>query len=397
MSIDILTRYCYPSPHVQVKVDSDLYSDKIIFDKIQDGYLKEINPFNDFIKSIFGESSVEKSTGILPPGVRYISNGYVIYERQPEYKNIFIVPKLIHDIGDNEQTYSFRLPIPWQLYIIQYTTVVDDDNNKLYYPSNVKFHFMKESLHSVDQEVYLAPLSNFYTDGMLCRPMFSSMEDTERYTKDISGVIQAAYDWIWNCGSNLDLTESCLQMFTQFNDVDIKHTVLGTMFNINPSRYNIHSYYANYQDLDCLFKAWELVPLHEISNKLWPTNSKEHNFANDRKLLTSSQLLLDYFDTVGIDAVYDQHYDDDDIEYQCDEDFCSCRIPANSFDYKEFLTKVYNGKMYPPPLTLKDSLALMYEKFDPRYSYYQRQAYITDRTVKNNLSGIESKILHQTA
>lgn len=397
MSINILTRYCYPAAGVQVKVQSDLYSDEIIFDKFENGFLKQIDPFNNFIKSIFEESSVEKSTGILPPGVRYISNGYVIYERQPEYKNIFIIPKLVNEINDSDQSYSFRLPIPWQLYIIQYTTVIDDNNNKLYYPSNVKLHFMKESLHSIDQEVYLAPLSNFYTDGMLCRPMFSSMEETERYSKDIAGVIQAAYDWIWNCGSNLDLTESCLQMFTQFENKDIKETILGTLYTTNPFSFNIHSYYINYTEVAQMFKAWELVPLHEVSNKLWPSNSVEHNFSNDRRSLTSGPLLLEYFKDMGITPEYELHYDEDeDNEYQCDESFCNCNIPINDFNMRQFLQKIYNGKLYPPPLTLKDSLMLMYEKFDPRYNFNQVQSLVYDFQIKNALSEMETKILLQS-
>ena len=45
--------------------------------------------------------------------------------------------------------------------------------------------------------------------------MYESMEDIDGYSKDLSGVIASAYDWIWNSGFNHDLTENFYHVIRQ--------------------------------------------------------------------------------------------------------------------------------------------------------------------------------------
>jgi hypothetical protein len=390
---------------INYKVSSD-YSDSILTGKAENrsnSLLDELSPFNNYLTSFNITNNIVKNTGIMPPGVRMVNNEFVVFERQPEYKNIFIVPKMINDMGvdvNQEETFSYRIPLPWQLYIVQYSTIYDEKGNPELYPVNVRMHFMKSSLYSAEQEMFLAPLPNFYTNGNLCRPMFSSMDEIDRYDKNIGGVIAAAYDWIWNCGTNLDLTESCAQMSLQFQNEEFIDTVFSNYTSAKQFKLYDFAYYCHWNFIDNLLKCWEKIPLIDISDKLWPSNSFAMNFSQERENLVA-QHLEGYLRSINAEVRYDLHYDEENgEEYQCefDEDIpldeqCQCLQPNSSYDMREFLTYL---KYYPrrSPLTYKESLDNFIKDFSP--NYMASKQHFSAPMAANKFEAIENNILYSS-
>lgn len=385
---------------------SNQYTDSIVSGKVESvngDFLKELATFNNYLASFTTDNNIVKNSGIMPPGVRMVNNEFVVFERQPEYKNIFVVPKMINDMGqnvDNEEVYSYRIPLPWQLYIVQYSTVYDDNGDPQLYPVNVRLHFMQSSLHDIDQQVFLAPLPNFYTNGNLCRPMFSSMDEIDRYEKDISGVIAAAYDWVWNCGTNLDLTESVAQMSLQMQLDELNQTAFPDLISRSNLRLYHFAYYAPWNFIQSFLESWENIPLSDISDKLWPSNSLAVNFNHERSNLIATHL-QEYLGKVNIDPSYELHYDEEnDTEYQCEYDEelpldqqCNCLQPNASYDMIEFLK--YVG-CYPRnrPLTYKESFINMIKEFSPNYA--TSKIPIHSRVAENKFESIENNILYSS-
>jgi hypothetical protein len=66
------------------------------------------------------------------------------------------------------------------------------------------------SQNGFEEPVFLPVLPNFYSNGLLCRPFYASADDINMYSKDISGVIAAAYDSVWNSGWNTDLVDTII-------------------------------------------------------------------------------------------------------------------------------------------------------------------------------------------
>lgn len=394
MSIDLfITGHSYQNNKIFAGIiESEESNEKFEFSSYSRQFQEnpQLNPLNDFIqKSI--SNCIEKASGILPPGVRFITKDFVVYERRPEYVNIFLIPKLLSDISDTDMSYNFRIPLPWQLYIIQYTSIVNSEGNIDYYPSNVKLHFMKESLHSLDQEMMLAPLPNFYTNGVLCRPMFASMEETERYSKDISGVIQAAYDWIWNCGTNMDLTESCAQVFIQLHSINAEETIFEKDLDLRQFKVPFGSYYINSDLVVQLFSMWEKYSLEEIVQKVWPYNSLEMNFSRDRTRILRSKVFLEYLEYMGEQPMYELHYDEDEnYEYQCDEnEDCDCRIPINSVSWNSF--NAFLGSPNERFLTFEESFNKFVEAYHP--DPYSFNNHFSEYRIKSFISKLENDII----
>lgn len=320
----------------------------------------EFDPIINTIDSIICKNELKKDTGILPPGFLGVTGDYIVFERPPEYKNIFIIPKQVDSIRDDSEQLVYRIPIPWTLYFVQMTSFINPDTNIIdYYPSNVRMHFMRTNLRSHDQEVFLPPIPNFYTNADLCRPMFSSMEETERYSKDIAGCIQAAYDWIWNCGTNLDLTEASLQMFTQFYNSDVNKTLFRLNHTKIPANINFQSYYLDMHYLDLLFQSWQSIDISDVCDLEWPASSEMKSFSRDYSSIIYERL-PEYLNSIGQNLQYEEHYDEEeDHYYQCDYDECECHHVINSYDIKDFLRW---ANIWPPqPLTYLKSFRLFIE------------------------------------
>lgn len=292
-----------------------------------------LSSLKKYITPFQSRTSTVPQVGILPPGVLYLDDQFVVFERPPEKKMMFIIPKLMDGITSKSQPVSFQIPVPWQLYIARYSSYKDDKGVVHLYPDQVKMHFMRTNLMSVDQEVFLAPLPNFYTDGMLCRPFFDSMEEFNRHTNDLAGVIASAYDWIWNSGTNLDLTESVAQYYIQMPKRNSVSPVNGGLY---PG-----SRYCSWAHVETLMKNWETKTLEEVLFADWPQNTFVHSAADDH---VSNFLphLEKYLEERGIDPHYDMHYDEDSgYSYQCEDDpSCHCRVIQATYDHADFMRHI---------------------------------------------------------
>jgi hypothetical protein len=236
------------------------------------------------------KSDIDIDTGIMPPGVRYVGKNYVVFERPPTFQNVFYVPSRVEDMyeeynGDDGEEYreddrnyydpqdnqiAYRLPIPWQLYIATF------DAN--YLCATVHMFFMNTSLFSTDQILWAPTIPNFYSNALLCRPMFDNMEEIDRYEKNVKGVIETAYDWVWNNGTNNDLNETLVQLCIQQPEHPIMNAIpeqIKYRFSSN-SLYNRHYFES---DKVCnFFAAWETLSIPDILNHPWPNPSSGTHF-----------------------------------------------------------------------------------------------------------------------
>lgn len=309
------------------------------------------NHFNLF--SSLKNHSVD--SGLIPPGLKMVGSNYLVFERPPTIKNIFYVPLHKSDVPSNtegsQQIYS--LPIPWQLYFVCF--------NPDMYTYSVHMFFMNTSINTSDQKLYLPPLPNFYTFSMLCPPVMETMEDVDRYPKNISGVMQAAYDWVWNSGTNHDLTEACLHVSFQCpkeNSI-MKHiddhvyaVYFDKMRSLANSRHSAPPHYISH-----MFSSWEKCTLNEVCNFVWPNTSHPlSNFTYSSYDITETDAyqdnLVSYLDNGDYDMdeiqdiIENDSYDHDDyINYLISSDCINQEDRFNSlssswrhtFTYEEFI------------------------------------------------------------
>lgn len=241
--------------------------------------------FNDTVDETFHSSSSEDfhtlaknfffpkktSTGLLPPGLLYHNSYMIIFEQPPTQKIISYYPHMLSEIPENAQPKMVTLPIPWQVYIIIYN--IDPYTSKAY-PVDVYMFFRNSQLFSQDDFLYLPPLSNFYANGKLCRPFFDSFDDIDRYDNSITGVIQAAYDWVWNSNTNVDLTACVAEYFIQYqNNFDQDQRLIFDYFfdGRNSVRHAVSSsaYYVNANIVKDFYRAWSKIPLDQILEFSW--------------------------------------------------------------------------------------------------------------------------------
>lgn len=251
----------------------------------------------DQIKFSFNKyfSFTETITDLMPPGVKAIFPGVVIFERPPTMKLVQHT-NLSVDSMDIEREYSYDsdydtyydedgnsysasdieaiqaenqpkdyyIPIPWQLYIASFST----NSSSEYYLTSVKMFFMNSSLNSPDNNLYIPYIPNFYSNGRLCNPMLSNMDEIVRYPKNVSGVIASAYDWIWNSGFNNDLIECIhLTLSTNPNEICTEKAFRNARFSDN----FVNSFYSLIED----------IPLEKITSLKWANPSYYDNFSNE--------------------------------------------------------------------------------------------------------------------
>jgi hypothetical protein len=297
-------------------------------------------------------TSLKRDSGILPPGVRFLGANYVVFERPPSYQNVFYVPYRVEDMTEvheeydsddellyredtfdiDENTSVYRLPIPWQLYVAVF--------DQSYRCVDVYMYFMNTSLFSTDQQLYIPPLPNFYTNGLLCRPMFDSMHEIERYEPTVKGVIESAYDWIWNNGTNNDLTENLAHLAVQ----QIEHPIFKLMPEELLYKFtNMHNDRYMYPDLvSPILKYWEQISMDESINAVWPNPSRSKHFDHNESLPS------DYFNYLG-DYISHSYYQEFDEEIE--EDVLQDMInngDYNSAGYRHYLIdlNLYHPKPY---------------------------------------------------
>ena len=277
-------------------------------------------------------SSLSKSTGLMPPGIKAIFPNVVVFERPPAYQNIFYIADTVSERMSEEQN-VYRIALPWQLYIAVY--------NSDFYLSNVYMYFMDAPLTSVDQNIYAPNIPNFFSNGLLCRPNFSTMDDVERYSKDVSGVVHSAFDWVWNNGTNHDLTESMvlLPKYTQ----DLSTTVIGHA--PRSSHYFDKSYCTTYklsvEQVKTAFISWEKIDIKDILNYKWASPSPQLHDVNSSDYMTFVQQSDAYSDHVQ-DWLFN-HYSDED-----EEDIIN-RMDNGEYDIVEYISFLINNNYVSPP------------------------------------------------
>ena len=337
----ILTMLEDPHPHYNVisHKSSENTLESMCYVSSDDQYRRHISTNSDlakvYINNFFSEFNTVKSkkvhSGLLQPGVKMIGDNYLIFERPPTFKNVFYVGTDKANVPDDfmgiEDTQNvFRIPIPWQLYFVKF-------NNEMY-TYEVRMYFMNNSLVSLDQVLSLPPLPNFFTNGLLCSPSMDNMDDVDRYPKDASGIMACAYDWVWNSGTNHDLTESCLSASSQ-----IKHSS-GLFKNRDKSEVdakfiskNFNSYAATVSQVNYLLSCWEGFSLHDVCSMTWPNisgDSKNFNRVN----YTEHHSYYDYLNEYLIDYL---NIDENSIQEIVEND------EYNSDDYFMWLT--HNNKI----------------------------------------------------
>ncbi|MDA0763714.1 MAG: hypothetical protein O3A39_04695 [Proteobacteria bacterium] len=292
------------------------------------------------------KNQLSLDSNLLPPAIKYSFPGLAVFERPPSYQMVQYIPASVWDITEKHEPTVFRIAIPWQLYIIFYDPIN-------FYCTSVKMFFMQNSLNSTDQRLFLPPMPNFFTNGMLCRPMFPDMDDVNGYSKDLAGVIASAYDWIWNSGFNHDLSESVAQFRMQRTPKEIisDKAVQESSGYVGSSNRNINQTY-----LVKALNAWEKIDIKDILNIIWPNPSLSQNFEGD--------------------VQYYQEYDSDRFDISCEtgecsEDDCGCfpelRNEIQTFDnvIKATLDLDYNqSNIHSNASSLPKSFLAIYEDLD---------------------------------
>lgn len=270
---------------------------------------EKIDMILDYFTPFLSVQNASHNSGLLPVGLKYLGKNYLVFERPPAVKNIFYVDQCKSHVPDEYESYQkvFALPIPWQLYFVKF--------NQDMYVYEVRMFFMKNSINSVDQELYLPPIPNFYTSGMLCPPTMDNMEDVDRYSKDAAGVMHAAYDWVWNSGTNHDLTEACLHLYKQ---LPIENTIFKYLdehylksYFPKLSIFN-QSHYLSPTQVSLILRAWEKSNLKEVCELSWPNISGLSQYYPNNQEHRQSENYYNYLpDFIRSDG---EHYSDEDIE-----------------------------------------------------------------------------------
>jgi len=298
-----------------IKVIDDYQNERIITNDTA------LDLINNYFSCLDPVKNLNRDTGILPPGVKMIGDNYVVYEKPPTFKNVFYYNAERDSVVDTPESMSnnltiARIPIPWQLYIAKF--------NQAYYVYEVSMFFMNTSLLSVDQPLYLPPLPNFYTNATLCPPIMDNMEDVDRYSKDVSGIIASSYDWVWNSGSNHDLTEACLHVARQLKkDESILRNMPDDTYTKYFNGFSVSRYAANVSQVTLMLKAWEEFSLQDVCEMKWPNTSGEYkNFRSDHSSVTEHSNFYDHLEQYliehGNDAE-DIHYIIEEGDYDGDD------------------------------------------------------------------------------
>jgi len=260
-----------------ISYENDSYID------IFDDYLSILNTENQYNDLIF-------------PGLRYASEGILIFERPPTYKVLDISRDYQANINSHTLQSEYYLPIPWQVYIAMY-------NPATMRLVAVKMFFTSTSLFDFNQAVFAPPLYNFYSNGMLCRPFFESIDDIEKYPKTYSGVIASAYDWIWNSGFNFDITENISQFLQSKNFYSFEPYLTSASAKASYHLLVNNPIHAILNRLDFIYaknfyNCWQNIALKDISSVSWSPYTYSDFYYQERDTISDYALDI-YLDQTG--------------------------------------------------------------------------------------------------
>ena len=247
------------------------------------------------INDIIGVQSYNAS-GLIPPGLVSLGRNVLIFENPPTNKLISHHPIDRDSINDEDEPDSYYLPVPWQTYIC----IFNDD----YVLLDTYMFYSRDAISKIgfDQPVYAPVLPNFFGNGQLCRPFYPTLDDVDRYSKDISGVIASAYDSIWNSGWNLDLYETLSEYFILFKDTRLIDEDTGVTDSFKRNLNSILKQSLNLCESQQQQSVY--VDIHQKTKTLYATRARNN--------------LLSIYSSVVKDLTLDQ--------------ICSAPFPVPSFD-----------------------------------------------------------------
>lgn len=255
-----------------------------------------------FEKHFLNSAQNSIATNLIQPGLKYLGKSYLIYEKPPTYKLINCYQAQLHEITSDTPLTSYYLPIPWQLYIVGFDPLTNRTHT-------VRMYFMNSPLYSQDQPLYLPYIPNFYVSGVLCRPFFSSMEDLEKYSADVPGIIESSYDWVWSSNFNLDLTESISTIYAQKTPIQISRSIKDLQY-IN--------HRVTFSALHDTYSLIENLSISDVTSMQWPNPSLLEHYQSDEENRDISYEVEEYCSINNIDFnEEDFSCYDDFIEYIC--------------------------------------------------------------------------------
>ncbi len=318
--------------------------DFVNFTVTKSGYVSSTNEvivgdYADLIDTIFSSNLQvgSEDLNIILPGIRYLSETLLIFERPPTMKPYSYKASYRESANDSSPSEEFFIPIPWQVYVCSF-------NPSTMRLVSVKMFFTKSSLSSFENQVYAPALLNFYSNGMLCRPFFESMEDIDKYTLNYSGIMASAYDWVWNSGTNFDITENISQflrskLFTQFekyltSDPDVKsayNLLQNNAINSNPT--SLHP-----KLVKSFFVCYSQVPIEDVCTIDFTNPSTEDFYYLENN--NSIQYLNERFIEENCLFIHENNFDNDyDHDEDCPEECMHYDDIVNVDGYSDFISK----------------------------------------------------------
>lgn len=238
-------------------------------------------------------------SGLLVPGLRYSSPGLVVFERPPTKKLVQYIDQTLETMSDPEEEQSpvceYYIPVPWQVYIATYSMMPTSKYRLL----SVRMYFASGPLNSVDTVLYAPYIHNFFVNGLLCAPHFDTLDEIERYSQNIQGVISSAHDWVWNTGFNRDLYECITETIKQTSK---KNSIVRKL--VKDYLHLGHNAVSNFYELISQYEP------HDVLNETWANPSVTKFFQDDISYYTN--LADNYL------ADHDIYYDED--EYHNEEE-----------------------------------------------------------------------------
>ena len=319
------------------------------------GYTMETHykALNNKLNYTHYNNDAQVTSDLFFPGIRYLSENTIVFEMPPSNKNISYIEAFRDSDSSEDQEREYQeyyVPMPWQVYV----AVFDPNTMRL---SEVQMYFTKTPLTSFDQALYLPPMLNFYSDGTLCRPFMSSMDDVEKYPQTVSGIIASAYDWVWNSGYNFDITETMSEYIIskKFNSL-ISNSNLPKQeldyiaATLNTLKYSSNNLSPSY--VSCLFKLWQSVPINNILNCDWISFcTKAAFFSYEYSYFTEGNFnIVSDWVRANLNLTLVSDYDGDPDE-ESEEDYCernegciSSRDLLESVDYRKWAFNQMHNK-----------------------------------------------------
>jgi hypothetical protein len=329
-------------------------------------------PFDSFDAS--NANFINMDDNFMFPGVRYASNNFVVFELPPGMRHVSYQEQYRDSAGGTNYR-EFYIPVPWQVYIAHFSA-----EKRLI---SVQMYFSKTPLYHNQQALYCPPMFNFYSNGMLCRPFFESMEDYEKYPKTISGIIASAFDWVWNSGFNLDIVETMHEYIQSKNYMSLIDQVdknllpkLSEDINVLNSFYKYSHYGQGHIPISLnvfssLFRIWQSVPFENILDVNWNPFCKHGHFFyqsfSDYCFDDLSKETADYIEQHGLNVVESEedipfHEDDEGNTYD-DDSYITHDALFSSHSFRKYIFP----KLYALESTFTRAIHIL-EKNSPYYS-----------------------------